>query len=132
MITSTRFGPTRGSTISHAAWACLTAECRIRFLEERSSLIAEGSKLHGARHGANATPVHSSLFVHRRSARLGSIAQGLTPRCSGESAAAAAALRPAAPDARRDPASGGRAGPHVLRGRSGAGFFAARLAPAGP
>src|SRR5258705_11096230 len=97
MITSSLFGPTRGSTISHAAWACLTAECRIRFLEERSSLIAEGSKLHGARHGANATPVHSSLFVHRRSARLGSIAQGLTPRCSGESAGPAPALVPAPP-----------------------------------
>src|SRR6267378_7900444 len=39
MITSSLFGPTRGSAISHAAWACLTAECRIRFLEERTSLI---------------------------------------------------------------------------------------------
>src|SRR6267378_7773178 len=39
MITSTLFGPTPGSAISHAAWACLTAECRIRFLEERTSLI---------------------------------------------------------------------------------------------
>src|SRR5882672_4262238 len=32
MITSTLFGPTPGSAISHAAWACLTAECRIRFV----------------------------------------------------------------------------------------------------